>query len=266
MALHFLSFSDEELSQEKITKELLPKINKFLFDAYNDKKSYTDGTPEDKKVTLSKIKLLVDIADIYANPSSLRMVKDYLEEKERERLRAIDAERKRREREMNNNSGIFGSGFFNYFNNNRRDDSEDEELTSNVSEEDHHQQEVNTMLEQSYINISERSSIGQMLEIKRTYLCEFEYDNKDNDDNEGTESKDDASNPETETPGQESSTQVSQIPEISDQGQEPSSQESSTQVLPLVFPRENQPIPEISGQGPLVPGPLVPVQNSPAAI
>lgn len=181
MNVNFLCLDPQDVAPARITSELIPMVNAYLLEFYNIKKQMQDETldPEIKKQITQKFKLIVDLIEIYKNPSLLKLIKDMQEEKERERLRVVEMERKRqemlqiqREREQARNS----SGLFDDFWNLRSiiDDSTDDDINSNVSEDDFHQDKYMDMLKKAHDSIYTNSTLQHNFTIHRRYHCGFE--------------------------------------------------------------------------------------------
>lgn len=195
MNVNFLSLDPAELPAAKITSELIPMVNTYLLEFYSVKKQMDDPSldPETRKTATTKFKLIVDLIEIYKDPNILKTIKEYQEEKERDRLRAIEMEKKRQEmlqRERDrarDDSGMFGGMFGDFWNSRTggtggfADDSSDDDIKSDVSEDEFHQDKFTDMLDKAHEEIYTRSTLQQNINVDRRYQCGLEESEGQND-------------------------------------------------------------------------------------
>lgn len=242
MSIQFLSFTEGDIPQEKIIAELLPDVNKFILDMYNVKKQITEKieNPNERQDIIAKFKLIVDLSEIYKNPNTLRMIKEYQDEKERERKRAAEIELRRQEMlrsPRRDNGDFFDGGLFNFWNNrnnNRNnDDVSDDDINSDVSENEYHQDQMDKMLSRAYTGIKRNSTLRKIVGVERSYVCEIEKPTDQPDDQAGDQADD------------QSGDQSGEQPDKQPDGQ--SNAENNTTTKDEIINNNNQPLGENNG-------------------
>jgi len=199
--VNFLSFDNAELSEAKITNEYMPVINKYLLEIYNIKKEIQThlNTPNQSSNPdlMRKLKLIVDIVSIYNEPKILSMIKDYKDEKEKEKLREEEMEKIRQELLKKRDNERYNFSYNSAYNTNFSDSlvgsfwntdkfSEEEDILSDISEEDLDSDKVAHMLNEEYANIATNSILKKTYNTERHNYCEIET-TPDDEQNNNTE-------------------------------------------------------------------------------
>ena len=145
---------------------------------------------EDRAKVLDKFKLIVDMMSIYKDPKILTIIKEYIDEKEQQRVREIERENIRQEimlkhqqQNQNNKSDTFDNIFdiSNFWNiktntdmNTHVDSSSDETEKSDMSEDLLDYDKVTNMLNIEYDNIINNSMIRRTYDIERRNYCQLD--------------------------------------------------------------------------------------------
>lgn len=204
MNVNFLSLDPSDLPTAKVTNELIPMVNTYLLEFYFVKKQIDDHSldPETRKMIMAKFKLIVDIIEIYKEPNILKTIKEYQEEKEREKIRGIEMEKKRQEMlqrdrdRAKEDSGVFGSMFGDFWNNRGTgfvDDSSDDDIKSDVSEDEFHQDKFTEMLDKAHDDLYKKSTLQQSISVERRYQCGLEDGETQNDEEQNASSNGESS-------------------------------------------------------------------------
>ncbi len=172
------------LDQINKMRELVPKINKFMIDINTVKKRIVDGTSINADT--EKLDVLMKCITLYNNPCEIELIKEYHDEKEKNRViqearkRRIEEYEERHKRMNNMTSSIFHG--FNGYNFSDLDDiktqqfSSEEEIPENSSEDEHMHDEYIEMLDRSLENLS-NGVLKQNMSIHRYYVSETSVEN-----------------------------------------------------------------------------------------
>lgn len=185
MSLQFLSLTEENIPYEKITTEIVPKITKFILEINGIRKQVMENNfmnPEMQQESIRKMKLISDIIDIYKSPTVLRMIKEFVDEKEKVD-HSHESNKKRREMIERARSDDSITRMFEFFNLNspspdttiqkHEQEQSDSDFDSEVSEDEYHQEEFALMIANSYENIKNHSMIGNLFNVERSHECEL---------------------------------------------------------------------------------------------
>lgn len=183
MDLNFLTLDNTPISKLKYNTEYDSKIKEFLMDIYNlrlnIKKNGYDIV-EKNKAMMDKLKLTIDVMNIYNNKDILRLAKEYNDEKKKEE----EMKENLRNQRDNNNFNTFDFLNTNWSSFNSSSSDEDEKLDSDISEDEYEQENYLDMLDKSYKNIENKSTIQKILIIKREYIAQYDDDNHVNSDDD----------------------------------------------------------------------------------
>ncbi|VBB18425.1 hypothetical protein YASMINEVIRUS_888 [Yasminevirus sp. GU-2018] len=211
--VEFLSFDDKEIPEAKMRTELFPIVNNFILEMHNLKKTLQDKNvdPVSKPDLVKKFKLLIDVISIYRDPSLLTLIKQYREEKEKERLREEEMEKMRLEmfkRRQNESTSLSDFPFLGSFWGTTQNDvaSEEEDILSELSEDEFMKDNVNEMLDEGYESITKNSMLYREYGILRKPHCELhdvepdEQGDEKGDEQGGEQAGDQAENPAVDEP------------------------------------------------------------------
>lgn len=168
----FLSMTDNDIPDDKMRNEMIPKLHNFILEIYETKKAVLESK-ESKAKNLKKFKLIMDIVEIYNDPDILKLIKEYKEEQIREAKRQ-EAIKKRRASASNNSFGLGGFSLFGNFWDNNDSSSDESERRSDISEDEFEQDNYTKMLDDSYAGIESNSTLRHVVGITRVYETQLE--------------------------------------------------------------------------------------------
>jgi hypothetical protein len=167
MNSQFLSLMDGDIPDDKIANDMIPKINEFILEMNDVRKKIFD--PALKKQLLGKLKLIIDVIEIYKDENLIKLIKEFKEEQEQKK-RKLELINKNMEIENRNNN----LSLFNMFNNNKDSSSDEEDRKSNISMDEFNQDVYDQMLDDAYDNIEKRSMLISRISVKRKYMTQIE--------------------------------------------------------------------------------------------
>ena len=204
MNINFLSQDLQDPSATKVTDDLIPMVSAYLLEFYLVRKQMDDQTldADTKKTVMAKFKLIVDIIGIYKDPNILKTIKDYHEEKEREKLHMIEIEENiQRERNytrsdcmtfgdfLNNRRTMLANGF-ELANEGAMDQDAMNQDAMDQDAIEHDAQEHNKFMEvlnKAHDDIYKNSTLRKNIGIERSYRACFDDDDDDETQNEESE-------------------------------------------------------------------------------
>lgn len=156
----------------KKIKEQAPRINKFMIDINAVRRRMLDLTAT--KEDVEKLEVLMECIALYENPHEIELIKEYYEEKEKNKN--IQNERKRRmdeydQRYRGTTNAIY-HGFPDFNNTQSYQSSSDEEICENLSEDEFKHDEYIEMLDTSLKNLG-NSILQRNFQIQRYYVAEM---------------------------------------------------------------------------------------------
>ena len=203
---YFLSFDDKELSETKITTELIPLLNIHVLEIYKLRNMLQnkDTSSGSKTEGIKKLRLMIDLITIYKDPTILNLIKQYRDDKNIK----LSGNKNRIHQEsyhLDSSQGLKPSCIMapelkNPYTtiskthvSDNNSDSDDEK--TDISEDEFMNNYVQEMLNIGYKNILNNSILVRDYDITRNNYCEMQ-DNESNEmqDNDSNEMQDTDSN------------------------------------------------------------------------
>ena len=184
MNINFLTLDPLDPSVTKVTDELIPMVSAYLLEFYLVRKQMDDQTldADTKKTVMAKFKLIVDIIGIYKDPNILKTIKDYHEEKEREKLHMIEIEENiQRERNYTRSDRMTFSDFLSNRHTILANDGAQDQDAQDQDARDQDAREHNKFIEvlnKAHDDIYKNSTLRNNIGIERFYRACFDDDDE----------------------------------------------------------------------------------------